>query len=343
MQFIISLSILLLLIAHSSPLLADETTLEEQVVQPTKRQSTLSKTFQWFENQQQFVTGKVTASGRTIDRYVARDSFDEEKPNQSYAKLNLKNRVEEGFDNTFESDIKLRFDLPNSKRKLKLIFDSDPDDFDPLSDKARDINTGSDSLDEKKDEAIAGIQVDGQRFGRWKSKYQAGIRLKLPVDPFTRARFQRRDKLSEFWESKIEQRFFYFKSQGFGSDTSIDFLRPLTDARLIKVSSEFQFLDSENEWEISQTASYYMPFQTIATLQHQVGVSALSNPNYNVDNYWYRAIWRQALYKDWLFGKIVPEISFPRENDFDATASILFELEIFFSDNNNERIRKNGY
>jgi len=334
MQFILFVFIIAIALSSTHSLgNTSDNSLKQELVPPQKKSSYLSKTFQWLETKQQYLTSKVTTSGRAIDRYVARDSFEEEKPNQSYARINLKNRTEEGFDNTFESDLKLRLDLPNSKRKLKLIFDSDPDDFEPLNEKNRDINTGSDSLEEKKDEAIAGIQIDGQQFGRWKSKYQTGVRFKLPIDPFLRARFQRRDKLSTFWESKIEQRFFYFKSRGFGSDTSIDFIRPLEKERLIKISSELQFLDTEDEWEISQTASYYTPFRSKATLQHQLGISALSNPNYNVDDYWYRIIWRRGLYKNWLFGKIVPEMNFSRENDFSGAASILFELEIFFSDN----------
>jgi hypothetical protein len=40
--------------------------------------------------------------------------------------------------------------------------------------------------------------------------------------------------------------------------------------------------------------------------------------------------YRQRILRDWLFYEIIPQVSFPRERDFEATPGILLRLEMLF-------------
>jgi len=296
----------------------------------------------WLLNTQDIVSQAVQNTAVSIDRYIARDSFDELERNDSYVRLRIVERLGESGRHDSEARVSAKIDLPSSKRKLKLVFDTDPDDFDSLEDKQRDIGIGTDISDKKSENAAVGLALEELLLNNWKMNLGAGVRLRSALDPYGRARFSRYYKFNENWSSRFRETFFYYDSKSWGADSEIDLYRPLDNDRLLHLSLAGQYLDSENNWEWVQGVSVNQRINRNNALEYQVGVSANSNPTLRVSNYWIRSKWQHRLYKDWLYFNVTPEVTFPRGESFSASFQVNLELELFFSrdpDLRNKRIR----
>ncbi|MFT5692390.1 MAG: hypothetical protein ACI92E_001722 [Oceanicoccus sp.] len=315
---------------------------EINVEEKKQEQSWIERSSWWLLDTQSVVSQAVQHTAMSIDRYIARDSFDEMENNESYVRLRIIERFGESGQRESEARISAKVDLPNSARKLKLTFDTDPDDFDSIEDKHRDIGIGTKLSDKKKQEATVGLALENLLLDNWKMKLGAGVRLRSALDPYARARFSRYHTFNENWSSRFRETFFYYNSKGWGSDSEIDLYRPLKNDRLLHLSLGGQYLDDENNWEWVHGMSVNQRLDRNNALEYQVGVSANSKPAVRVSNYWVRSKWQHRLFKDWLYFNVTPEVTFPRDESFSATFLINFELELFFSKDpelRNKRIR----
>jgi hypothetical protein len=297
----------------------------------------------WIENQREFLSDKVQSAAIGLDRYISRDSFDEGYDNESYAQLRLINRFLESGVTEQEVRVSGKVDLPNGKRNAKLIFDTDPDDFDSLEDKQRGLNVGTSYDEDKSKELVAGVQVVRGTSDNWARTTSAGIKLRSQLDPFFRVRFLRQNVLTDNWEYRLRETFFYFHTEGFGVETESDLYWILNSNQLVNARVAGKFLDADSNWEWLNSYSLNTRIDRNNAIEYQLGVSANSQPTIQTTNYWVRSTWQHRLYKNWLYFKAVPEVTFERENDFSASLSLTFELEIFFSDDKYLRDKRIRY
>jgi len=302
----------------------------------------LVESLQWIEETQQYVSQTVQNTAVNIDRYIARDSFDELAVNESYVRLRLLQHMGQAGQQTTETRFSGKIDLPNSKRKVKLIFDTDPDDFDSLEQKQRDVGVGSELFDKSRSEAAVGLAVERDLEHDWKMSLGGGVRLRSALDPYTRLRFTRRGKWTEHWSARIRETLFYYDSKSWGAETELDLYRPLDNDRLLHLALGGKYLDSDDNWEWIHGMSVNRRLDRNNAVEYQVGVSANSKPSTRVSNYWLRGKWQHRLYQNWLYLSVVPEVSFPRDRHFSASYQLTAELEMYFSkdlDLRNKRIR----
>ncbi|WP_410965481.1 hypothetical protein, partial [Salmonella sp. ZJHZ19_0056] len=78
----------------------------------------------------------------------------------------------------------------------------------------------------------------------WKTSFDIGIKIRLPLDPFARTEIYRVAKLSESWSTQVSQEFFYFNSKGLGSLSALNFYWDVDEAagQIFKVGSSAQYL-----------------------------------------------------------------------------------------------------
>ncbi|MFA7554258.1 MAG: hypothetical protein WCY88_08410 [Spongiibacteraceae bacterium] len=290
----------------------------------------IKNSFYWLERERDVLANQVTSTATGLDQYISRDSFKSNVINHSYVKLRFNHSFSTGFDEQTSASIKARIDVPNSKDKLQIFFDSEPDDYEGISNRRRET-TGND-LKNKSDNAVFGIAILDNSLKNWRPNLSLGIRLKLPLDPYLKASLKRNDKISELWRSRLDLSGSHYDSKGWRAGAEYDFYRPINKLDIFRISNEAEFIDQENTWEFYHSYSYYHKLRS-SSLEYSFSVSAASQPNPQISAYWTRVTWRKPLYEDWLFGKIVPEISFPRSRDFADTYSIFFELEIFIGEN----------
>ncbi|MGF1729419.1 hypothetical protein [Photobacterium kasasachensis] len=288
-------------------------------------------TFQsWIDDTQLSISDTIQEYGASVDHFVGKAEDEEPISNRSYLRLRFKTRYthREHFDP--DASVYLKLDLPHTKKNWKLIFETDPDDFDRLEDKERSISSNSDN---SLNSAIGGVRLQGRKLGEWKTNIDLGVKLKWPLDPFTRADLRRVDQLSHNWTSRFKQEIFYYHSKGPGSLSSLDLYYARRDdpSTILKLSSNLQYLDTDNNWEFVQQTEILDRIDDNNLLQYSLGISADSRPSYSITNSWISAGWKHRLYKQWLYLTVTPEIDFQDKFNYKLNPGIMVELELFFS------------
>jgi len=290
----------------------------------------VNSTGDWLESTRDSWSEAISFSAEGIDNYLRREDDTEPAINDSYVKIQLRERFEKSGQHNFEATIKAKLRLPHTRRRFRVTFDSDPDDFDSLSQRRRDQVGGVNSTQEARDKSVIGIGVDDEVGRNWKSNYNVGMQIKLPLNPFYRAQFYRAFELSPLWSSKLKQSFSYFHMDGWQAESTVNFYRPISKKLMFQAGSAAQFIDQTNNWEVLQSLSLHQRLSRDSAFEHQVGVSGDSRPELKSSSFWVRTELRHRLYKDWLYGKVAPELFFQRSNSFRMEPILLFELEVYF-------------
>lgn len=289
----------------------------------------VGSTFNWLEEQRDYVSSRVSSSATALDAYLARDVFDESQSNESYLLLNLDARASSGYPEEAGATFKGKLDIPNSQHRFKLFFDSNPDDFETIDERRRDV---PDELDQNsQNDAVFGLSYVSREVTRWKPRISVGARFDFPMDPYVKVSARRYFELTSLWQSRLVPSASYFDSRGARAGAEYDVYRPVRERDIFRISNEAQFLDQINVWEFFHGYSYYQRLQK-SSLEYSVSAAGVSQPEPQVSSYWVRVQWRKRLYEQWLFGKIAPEVSFPRDRDFNDTYAIFLGLEVYFSD-----------
>ena len=284
----------------------------------------------WIDDTQLSIADSIHDYGTTFDHFMGKN--DDEKPidNRSYLRLRFKNRYSHREDAETDASVYLKLDLPHTRKNWKLIFETNPDDFDRLEDKERGIRANSNN---SLNGAVGGVRLQGKKLGEWRTNFDIGLKLELPPDPFTRADLHRVDQLSFNWTSKIKQEIFYYHSKGPGALTSLNFYYAIEEnpSTILNLSATAQFLDTDNNWEFVYLAEIFDRIDQNNGLQYSIGLSADSTPHYSITNTWASITWKHRLYKQWLYLNTTPALDFQSEFDYKINPGIKIELELFFS------------
>ncbi len=285
----------------------------------------------WMDETNDYLSKLVLDFSEYIDHGLAKDDNEEAIVNRSYIKI--KTFQTYSYRGLYDSDesIAVRVDLPHTEHNWKLILETDPDDYDNLESKQRGTSTGSPT----KDGAFGGVRLQGEQISQWKTNFDIGVKLRFPIDPFTRAELYRVGKLSDNWTTLFSQEFFYFKSKGLGSLTNLNFYYDVDElnGQIFKLGSSAQYLYDDDQWELVHQATYFDRRNEKNLVEYSLGMSLLPYEDKEVSNYWLSASWIHKLYKNWLYLTITPELEFPREYDYKFNPGVFIELEAFFSKN----------
>ncbi|WP_413282688.1 hypothetical protein [Vibrio sp. MA40-2] len=289
----------------------------------------------WLDETKQYFADSVHDFSLFIDQGLAKDDNEAPLVNKSY--LKIKYRAEYSDLGYFESDerISVRIDLPHVKHDWKLILETDPDDYDSLEDKQRGLS--SDNSKNVINGAIGGVRLQDEEIKHWRTNLDVGVKIRLPIDPFTRVQLRRVENFSQYWTAQFKQEVFYYHSVGSGSLTELNFYKQMTDnfSEILKMSSSAQYIYEDDNWEVLFQLEYFDRLNTNHLLEYSSGITFEPNQADEISNYWLSASWRQKLYSDWLYMSMTPQINFPREFDYKINPGFQLEFEAFFSKNRN--------
>ncbi|WP_235604194.1 hypothetical protein [Photobacterium kishitanii] len=287
---------------------------------------------QWIDSSQRSMSDSVHNIGEYLDQSLTKDEDEEKLTNRSY--LRIRHRAIYSHRGKLENDFKVYFklDLPHVKRDWKLILDSEPSDYDSLESKQRGIASGSKT---KAGDTIGGFRLQDAQFGNWTSDFDIGIKIKLPLDPFTKASLSRVDNISQNWTTQFDQELFYYHSKGLGSLTQMSGFYALTPdhKNIFRTTTSAQYLQDGDKWELVQQLNIYQRATDKDLFEYSIGISADTDEIKEVTNYWISTEWKRRMYKHWLYLAARPQLEFPRDYNYRANLGIMIELEIFFSKN----------
>ena len=268
------------------------------------------------------LSGRIETMAKSIDEFFAEDKVFEEAT-KSYARVRLDTVFREYGDNGFAGDLKLRVDLPRTKERFRLLIETDPqrDTTEKLEDVPADV------VEEKS--YFLSIERQLRESGKWDIRPALGIKLHLPPDPFARLRAFRYIGLDK-WLLRLSGNAFWFDSNGWGGNTSMEFDRPLSDEILFRATSVLSWQEQEKFRRFDQAFSLFQRIDHRRSLVYEIGALTDDAESWDANTYFMQIRYRKDVHKGWLFAEVVPRNTFLETAGFHPEPSFTLRLEMVF-------------
>jgi len=218
----------------------------------------------------------------------------------------------DGFDARLR--LRVRADLPALENRLQLVFGRAEDreiteDTEPAA--------GGDlpgNFREVEDESwLLGLGYSNQDRLANGFDFGIGVRLRSPIDPYTKASYRHNFLFSDATALRARQTVFWRDSRGFGETTELDLDFLLSPELLLRWDNTVTLAEDVRrpEWNTGLIA-----FQSLGdrrALSYTAFVSGIANTDVPVRNYGVELRYRRSILRDWLFIEGRTSLTWPRE------------------------------
>jgi hypothetical protein len=223
----------------------------------------------------------------------------------------------------------LRLDLPFLKERFQLLISGDPEeeeDFRAISGREGE-RAALASSDEDFSASLRYFLEDSLKRN---ISLRSGVRWRNGMPTvFLEPRY-RQTTLLDSWLFRFTQRVIGFTDGRKGARTIFDLEREIGKALFFRSSAEGSWESDEDGYAYSLGFSVFKSFSPRRAIIFGLGSSFNTRPHNQLENVAMSVRYRQRILRDWLFYEIIPQVSFPRERDFEATPGILLRLEMLF-------------
>ncbi len=266
---------------------------------------------------------ETTAKG--IDKFFATEEALEEATG-SFVKLRLDNWWIEREGAKAVPDIRASLKLPRTERRFNLLIESNPE---------REERTEADLPDtpaERAEERDFALALEGLGEGkRWEYRPALGMKFTIPLDPFGRVRFIRKQKVGR-WDSRLSNTLAWFRTEGVIGRIEHDFDRPLTESLLFRAGSFYRWSRDDELQSFEQRLSLFQTVKESRRIAYEAGARTNDDPKWGIKEYYARVRLRRRIHRKWLFAEIQPQVRFPRNEGFRHVWALLFRLEAIFGE-----------
>ena len=277
---------------------------------------------------QEKLSSRLENYARNIDHFFGDDRafFD---ANETTGQISFGMYPKEAEGARFDFRVRVKVDLPRTKQRLRLLIESDPRE---LGESTR-ADSSFVGAAQKANYSLA-VETQLQDTGKWEISPATGIKISSwPPDPYFRIRAVRHESIND-WLLRYTAGANYYVVKGPTINTHLDFDRSWVDDKLLRFGSDLEWKkDRENNnHEVvtaSQSVTLFHALSERTSMAYSTGVSGDDDPLWWVDAYSFTASYRRAIYKQWMYASINPELIFPRDRNFSATWGIQLRLEAF--------------
>lgn len=286
-------------------------------------------TFSFMDGPHQTITGGLKNFTRAVDAFFANEDVHYDS-SSSYLRLTSDSTWSEGGNVTTRGDLKIRIHLPRTEKKLKLVFESDPDEKRNEIERVREQPIAGSETKEK--EYYAGLETELGRKDQWRFKPSLRVKLRTPLEYLLRFRGNRAYQITDNWRLDLAETLYWFNTTGFGADTNIDFNYQFNSKTQFRSNTFFRYTDLTDYWDLSQVFAIDHKLSDRRAISYQAAVFGISEPAVHATNYLLAIRYRQNIHSDYVFGEVIPQILYPKDHDFHSEHSILFRIELVFND-----------
>lgn len=284
--------------------------------------------FSFLDKPQQKVSTGLEWLSKRMDTFFASESLYEESTG-SYARLTASTILREGGSQSYLGDLSVRVELPHTKKKLKLIIETDADKNIENRPGQPSQPTPNQALSQTS--YFAGVEKELAEESPWNIHTSTGIRIRAPLDPFVRL-YMTREVPFEKWKLRFTETLFHFHSSGTGHNTTLEFDRPLSKTDLFRVHSSATWWDQTDHYDLNQSFTFYHEITERRALSYAIAIFGTNKPTSHADTYLLDIHYRQRLHQDWLYAEINPQVLYQKMNNFTPEHSVTLTLEMIFGD-----------
>ncbi len=267
------------------------------------------------------VAHQVTEFANWLDNFFGDERIYDESQNSSL-KLNLLQINEEGHQPRYETNLQGKLTLPNTQKRLELLFESDPEE-----------NTNADNT------VVEAVEAQEQSLGLryiqlstdWlRANTDVGVRFRSGgLDTFVRFRLRGLFNLGH-WNLRATETLFWRDSTGPGSTTRLDIERRFAKTWLFRATSKATWLDETHQFDMGQDFFLIHTINKHRAVIYRTGLTAVSEPKMQTTGYTLSIRLREQIHRDWLFFEINPKVVYPQAENFLSRHSLTFKLEVVF-------------
>lgn len=278
----------------------------------------------WVDYQHCVYSEQTTASARWFD-----ELFGELSDEQAGMVVRVISEVGWDEENGWSSHAGIRAsaDLPNAKARLRLVIEDEGQE--ELTEAQR---SNPQVLRESRDNASLAL--------RWIPLESAGIRSDVDVgirsgpDIFTRLRLRKQWGLTDYSVMKLGQTFRYGTESHGVSTSQLQLERAMGSRSVLRFSNVFRYEEDRHPngfiWTHGLSMSHVIEQDT--SLSYGISIGGHTRPDYRKESYGPWLVWRQSIWRDWIYYEIEPRLTRYRGVGWDTVPSLLLRLEAQFGD-----------
>ena len=281
--------------------------------------------FDFLDAPHEVISSGVEIAAQGLDLFFADENAFGEATG-SYAKFSTTTVFSHGGEYSTTNDIRLKVDLKQTKKKLKLLLESDTD---------KGIQTGVKTTEtpgqEQNDKTslFAALEKEISKKEKWHTKASLGIKLRVPLDPYLRIRANKNFRLGGA-NVRFTETIFWFNSKGAGASSLLEIDYSISKNLLFRSSTSELWTDFVDYHEDTQTFSLYHELSDRRAVSYNAGISAISEPTFRMTSYYTSMGYRQKIHREWLYVQITPALTFSVGNGYKVNRSLLISLEMVF-------------
>lgn len=284
----------------------------------------------WLDAPRDFLSQHLVSLSTRMDSFFADERVFEES-RRSYVRLYGDLSYKEAKASDVAVKIQAKLVLPALEKRLKLLIESDDQSLDNGGVSSITTPKGVPNVDVPQDFRAA-VQLQVTDSPHWNINTDAGLRIhSFSLDAFVRARARRLQNV-HLWQLRFTQSVYWFEQSGGGASVQYDADRKLSTDYLGRSRTVATWSDHDQQFSFEQSFFLFQSIDQRNAMSYQLGVFGASRPNSHVTDYAIGIKWRHRLHRQWLFGEIQPLLTWPEDQGFRPTTSILFRLEAVFGD-----------
>lgn len=280
----------------------------------------------FFDKTQRTVSKNFLALSRGIDSFFG-DETSLNEGNDSQALVTLSHTISETTKPELLAKVRIKLRLPRTKNKLNLVVDNISDNF--RNDQVAESQVDRVSEENQENDLTTALRYSVIADEKWDVNTNAGIKIKIPLDPFLSLRARRNFYYNE-WKLGLTQNIFWFNSLGLGEVSRADLEHPILQNALFRFSNSASWLKEEDFFRFNHNLTLYQPLTPRSAFSLSAGISSLSEPEIHIESYSLSAAFRLNILRRWFFFEVIPGITYPEERNFSSVYSVIFKFESAF-------------
>ncbi|HLR17882.1 MAG TPA: hypothetical protein VK099_08430 [Alcanivoracaceae bacterium] len=225
---------------------------------------------------------------------------------------------------------KARVNLPYLEDRLSLVVGSERDFEDTHAGlQGSPETTGTDA---ETSSLNAALQWARQRSNGWQFRVRLGLHSGFKGR--AKFRFRKENEINDKWLWRFTEEIEWRDQKGWGTETYIDFDRPIGPVRLFRATSrvaqskELHKQGRAENWE--QSFSVAAQLNKRVAMLYSVSAEGYTKPQHRVEAYRARVIYRRNTWRPWFYYEVEPYLLWAREHNYNTTWGIVFRVETLF-------------
>ncbi len=279
---------------------------------------------------QQGATEQFGAFMFQLDDFFAGDQVSDE-PNTSF--MRIRADAARNSDGDFELDptVKLRVVLPRAEQRFRLLLSTEDDEDSGSNEVERIVGDDDQSLS-------FALRFARRLAGAVDVDFDVGARQReSALQIFGRINAQYRKQLTDRWQMRLGNRYYYYSRSGYEDRVRIDLTRqfgPLDDpqTRFFRSSTTIDWRATRNGAVINQTLGVYLDLGLKTALAIEAIGKYVTELDEGVSDRYrgaeFRLRYRKNVWRPWLFVELWPGIAWPAEREYRRTFVGLARVEV---------------